>query len=81
MLSRRLCASHNLGYAGQAWCCLQLGSLVTKLEQALNDTKAPLKREHSLHLLAALSSSSGVVVEPFVVPLLPQLLERCSDQV
>jgi elongation factor 3 len=59
----------------------ELGSLVAKLKQALTDAKAPLKREHSLHLLAALSSSSGVVVEPFVVPLLPQLLERCSDQV
>lgn len=51
------------------------------VKEALADAKAPAKRENALHLVAALFNAGPVAVEPFAVPLLPLILERCSDKV
>jgi hypothetical protein len=60
---------------------VQLASAMAAVREALADAKAPAKRENALHLIAALFNASPVAVEPFAVPLLPLVLERCSDKV
>ena len=60
---------------------VQLTSAMAAVREALADAKSPAKRENALHLIAALFNASPVAVEPFAVPLLPLVLERCSDKV
>lgn len=59
----------------------QLSAAMAQVQEALKDAKAPAKREAALHLVHALSNQDAAATEPFAVPLMPSLLERCSDKV
>jgi elongation factor 3 len=58
----------------------QSAGTLDRLTEALDDASAPLAREGALLAIASLSDALGAAVEPFLVPVLPQLLERFADK-
>mmetsp|Transcript_33591 Transcript_33591/g.74378 ORF Transcript_33591/g.74378 Transcript_33591/m.74378 type:complete len:1029 (+) Transcript_33591:223-3309(+) len=55
--------------------------IVEKLRVAIEDTASPLAREGGLVAFTEVIQSAGKVAEPYLVPLVPQLLERAADKV
>ena len=56
--------------------------LLDRIQQGLTSEDAmPLDRASALHAYAALCKEAGRGVEPFLLPLLPAVLDRCADRV
>lgn len=60
---------------------LALLQVQRRLRSALDDTNDPVAREGALAAIRGLSKSVGKAAEPYIVPLVPSILDRMSDKV
>lgn len=57
-------------------------SLLSKVAAAASDASAtPIAREGAMRTCAALAEIVGIAAEPYLVPLLPFILDRIGDKV
>jgi elongation factor 3 len=59
---------------------LEQAGIVTRLKAAAEDMSNPIAREGALKALKSLAEHVGKPAEPFLVPLLPLMLERFGDK-
>ena len=60
---------------------LQVSGLLDQLKAAATDAKAPAAREGAFVAYAALAGGAPRLAEPYLVPMLPTILDKCSDKV
>ncbi|KAF5831548.1 hypothetical protein DUNSADRAFT_12961 [Dunaliella salina] len=65
----------------QGASAIESAGIAAKLQEALNDTANPTAREGALEAFTALVKAVGPTAEPFVMGLLPAVLDRLSDKV
>ena len=56
-------------------------NVMARLRSALDDNGNPTAREGSLLAIKGLLASVGRAAEPYVVPLIPTILDRAADKV
>lgn len=60
---------------------LQVSGLLDQLKAASTDAKAPAAREGAFVAYADLAAGAPCLTEPYLVPMLPTILDKCSDKV
>ena len=60
---------------------LQVSGLLDQLKAASTDAKAPAAREGAFVAYGALAAGAPALAEPYLVPTLSTILEKCSDKV
>jgi elongation factor 3 len=59
---------------------LKADGLIAKAQEAAANTTSPAVREVGLDAIAALAKEVGVAVEPYLVPVLPTILDKYADK-
>lgn len=60
--------------------CVPLAGIIDKLKAAMEDSAVPA-REGAIQAFSALAASAGPTAEPYLLTVLPSLLERLADKV
>ncbi len=58
-----------------------MSGLLDQLKAASTDAKAPAAREGAFVAYADLATGAPRLAEPYLVPMLPTILDKCSDKV
>ena len=58
-----------------------MSGLLDQLKAASTDAKAPAAREGAFVAYAELAAGAPRLAEPYLVPMLPTILDKCSDKV